>query len=245
VGRRAIAITAVLALVLGATATAAIAGCPRETKILCTGFTYRAHGHTYHVTHVGLAENGPVHCATARTHRGLASATISAAARSQQRRRLAASIRPALRFTAGLCGSLRFALHGSPAVSIAPNFPTTVDFNAVGPEARQTSFGVAAPTSFSYGPIPISYDVTATEVHWLHWGALTAEGHGSVTFCVIMSPCSQGPFTVVLSNRRLARCGNGLTHFGYAEVRLDLSELPEPPSPEVFSDTILVGCTGR
>lgn len=118
------------------------------------------------------------------------------------------------------------------------SWPTTVNFQAVGPEARTTSVGVQHPRRFEYGPIPVSYDVTAWQVSWKRWGASTTLGHGRVRFCVIMSPCYTGPFTITLFRRRFASCPSGKSHFGYTRMRLDVSEEHVRP----FTDTILVGC---
>jgi hypothetical protein len=126
-----------------------------------------------------------------------------------------------------------------PSSMVAASTPTTVDFQAVGPEAHITSFGEEHPHRFVYSPIPVSYDVSARDVGWTHWGAGSTQGRGHVQFCVIMSPCYSGPFAIRLFRRRFVSCPNGKSHFGYTRVRLDVSkEHGGPP----FTDTILVGC---
>ena len=126
-----------------------------------------------------------------------------------------------------------------PPSMVAASWPTTVDFRAIGPEAHTTSFGEEHPRRFVYSPIPVSYDVSARDVGWRHWGTSSAIGGGRVQFCVIMSPCYSGHFTIRVFRRRLVSCPNGKSHFGYTRVRLDVSkEHGGPP----FTDTILVGC---
>lgn len=138
-----------------------------------------------------------------------------------------------------LSALLVFVAVATPSSMAAASWPTTVDFQAVGPEARITSFGMQHPRRFEYGPIPVSYDVTAWQVSWKHWSASTTLGRGHVRFCVIMSPCYTGPFTISLSRRRFVSCRNGKSHFGYTRVRLDVSK---EHGGRPFTDTILVGC---
>ncbi len=126
-----------------------------------------------------------------------------------------------------------------PSSMVAASWPTTVDFRAVGPEAHTTNIGEEHPRRFVYSPIPVSYDVSARDVRWRRWGFSSTLGGGHVQFCVIMSPCYSGPFTIRLFRRRFVSCSNGKSHFGYTRVRLDVSkEHGGPP----FTDTILVGC---
>jgi hypothetical protein len=131
------------------------------------------------------------------------------------------------------------ATRASVAQLAAVSWPTTVDLGAIGPEAHVTSFGVKHPGHFVYGPIPVSYDVTAWHVHWEHWGASSTLGLGRVQFCIIMSPCHTGPFTIRLFRRQFVSCPSGKSHFGYTRVRLDVSE---EQGGRPFTDTILVGC---
>jgi hypothetical protein len=117
--------------------------------------------------------------------------------------------------------------------------PTTVDFQAVGPEAHTVSFGAMHPARFVYSPIPVSYDVTAKHVRWKRWGSASTLGRGHVQFCIIMSPCYSGPFTIRLFRRRFVRCASSLSHFGYTRVRLDVSR---EHGGRPFTDTIRIGC---
>jgi hypothetical protein len=132
-----------------------------------------------------------------------------------------------------------FAATAIPSAVAATSWPTTVDFRAVGPEAHITSFGVQHPRRFAYAPIPVGYAVTAWQVRWAHWGASSTLGRGRVQFCINMSPCHSGAFTLLLFRRRFVSCANGESHFGYTRVRLDVSK---EDGGQPSTDTILVGC---
>jgi hypothetical protein len=84
------------------------------------------------------------------------------------------------RVTVVIMPLLTFLAIALPSSIAAASWPTTVDFQAVGPEARITSFGVQHPRRFEYGPISMSYDVTAWQVSWKHWSASTTLGRGHV-----------------------------------------------------------------
>jgi hypothetical protein len=160
-------------------------------------------------------------------------------------RRRAGPAETSKRCLRGVCGRSRMApaiasvAAAAAACGAASTRPTTVAFQAVGPEAHSAGVGVVRPRHFAYSPTPVSYDVTASNVRWRGWGMNTTVGRGEVQFCIIMSPCYVGTFTIRLSHPQFVSCTTGNSHSGYTRVELDVSR---EHGGRPFTDTIRVGC---